>query len=89
MSKLFIKNPYTEFHKYSIEWTTEKMDFLLDDIPYLTVLNEHKTVKEWPFDKPQYLLLNLAIGGNWGGEKGVDETIFPVRMEVDYVRVFQ
>jgi formyltetrahydrofolate hydrolase len=52
------------------------------------VQNEHKTDNEWPFNKPQYLLLNLAIGGNWGGEKGVDETIFPVRMEVDYVRVF-
>jgi beta-glucanase (GH16 family) len=87
--KLFIKNPYTEFHTYSIEWTAEKMDFLLDNIPYLTVQNEHKTDKEWPFNKPQYLLLNLAIGGNWGGEKGVDETIFPVQMEVDYVRVFQ
>jgi beta-glucanase (GH16 family) len=55
--KIFIKNPYTEFHTYSIEWTTEKMIFLLDNIPYLTVLNEHKTEKEWPFDKPQYLLL--------------------------------
>ncbi len=87
--KIFIKNPYTEFHTYAIEWTAEKMIFLLDNMPYLTVQNEHKTDKEWPFDKPQYLLLDLAIGGNWGGEKGIDDTIFPVRMEVDYVRVFQ
>jgi beta-glucanase (GH16 family)/glycerophosphoryl diester phosphodiesterase len=87
--RLFIKNPYTEFHTYTIEYTTEKMDFLLDDVMYLTVKNEHKTEKEWPFDLPQYLLLNLAVGGNWGGTKGVDETIFPVALEVDYVRVFQ
>lgn len=86
---LFIKNPYTEFHTYSIEWTAEKMDFLLDNNVYLSVENEHKTSAEWPFDAPQYLLLNLAVGGNWGGKKGIDDTIFPVAMEVDYVRVFQ
>jgi hypothetical protein len=36
-----------------------------------------------------YLLLNIAVGGNWGGQKGVDTTIWPQRMEVDYVRVWQ
>lgn len=87
--RIFIKNPYSEFHVYSCEWNTEKMVFFLDGLPYLTIQNEHKTGKEWPFDKPQYLLLNVAIGGNWGGTKGIDESIFPVKMEVDYVRVFQ
>jgi hypothetical protein len=43
----------------------------------------------WPFDAPQYLILNLAIGGSWGGENGVDDTISPQRFEVDYVRVYQ
>jgi beta-glucanase (GH16 family) len=87
--RLFIKNPYTEFHTYGIEWTAEKMDFFLDDKVYLSVQNEHKTSAEWPFDKPQYLLLNLAVGGNWGGKMGVDDAVFPATMEVDYVRVFQ
>jgi beta-glucanase (GH16 family) len=88
-NRLFIKNPYTEFHIYAIEYSPEKMDFILDDTVYLTVKNEHKSSDEWPFDKPQYILLDLAIGGNWGGAKGVDESIFPVALEVDYVRVFQ
>ncbi len=87
--RLFIKDPYTEFHTYAIEWTAEKMDFLLDDKVYLTIINEHKTSAEWPFDKPQFILLNLAVGGNWGGKMGVDDSIFPVAMAVDYVRVFQ
>ena len=87
--RIFIKNPYSEFHVYSCEWNTEKMVFLLDGMPYLTVPNEHKTEKEWPFNNPMYILLNVAIGGNWGGTKGIDESIFPVRMEVDYVRVYQ
>jgi beta-glucanase (GH16 family) len=56
---------------------------------YYRFANEHKTEKEWPFDQPFYLILNLAIGGNWGGKMGVDETIFPASFEIDYVRVFQ
>ena len=87
--RLFIKNPYTEFHVYGCEWNAEKMTFFLDGIPYLTVQNEHKTEKEWPFNNPMFILLNVAIGGNWGGKKGIDESIFPVRMEVDYIRVYQ
>jgi beta-glucanase (GH16 family) len=65
------------------------MTFLLDGTPYLTVQNEHNNDKEYPFNNPMYVLLDLAIGGNWGGTKGIDESIFPVKMEVDYVRVFQ
>ncbi len=87
--KIFIKNPYTEFHVYAVDWTPEKMDFLLDGVTYLSIPNEHKTVNEWPFDKPEYLLLNVAVGGNWGGTKGVDESVFPTAMEVDYVRIYQ
>jgi beta-glucanase (GH16 family) len=44
---------------------------------------------EWPFDGPQYLILNLAVGGTWAGRQGVDAAAFPARMEVDYVRVWQ
>ena len=87
--RIFIKNPYTEFHVYACEWDTNKMVFFLDGAPYLTVQNEHKTEKEWPFNNPMYILLNVAVGGDWGGTKGIDESIFPVRMEVDYVRVYQ
>jgi beta-glucanase (GH16 family) len=87
--RIFIKNPYTEFHVYACEWNTEKMTFFLDGKPYLTVQNEHNDDKEYPFNNPMYVLLDLAVGGNWGGTKGIDESIFPVRMEVDYVRVYQ
>ena len=44
---------------------------------------------EWPFDNEFRLLLNIAVGGTWGGEKGVDPAIWPQRMEIDYVRVYQ
>lgn len=86
---IFIKNPYTAYHVYSIEWTPDRMDFYVDDQLYNSVQNEHLTEKEWPFDKPFFFILNLAVGGNWGGKMGVDEEIFPATMEVDYVRVYK
>ena len=46
-------------------------------------------VSKWPYDKPFYLILNVAVGGEWGRIKGIDEEAFPQVLEVDYVRVFQ
>jgi beta-glucanase (GH16 family) len=43
----------------------------------------------WPFDSPFYLILNLAMGGDWAAAKGIDDAALPQRMEVDYVRVWQ
>ncbi len=57
-----------------------------------TIFSYHKpssSKAEWPFDGPQYLILNLAVGGDWGGAKGNDDKALPARMEVDYVRVYQ
>ena len=84
-----IKNPYSQFRTFAIEWTPEKIDFLLDREQFYHFSNEHKTNAEWPFDKPFFLLLNMAIGGNLGGQKGIDDSIFPATFEVDYVRVYQ
>ncbi|MCR5331440.1 MAG: hypothetical protein K6E62_09675, partial [Lachnospiraceae bacterium] len=47
------------------------------------------TYKEWPFDRRFHLLLNVAVGGDWGGARGVDDNIWPQAMEIDYVRVYQ
>jgi beta-glucanase (GH16 family) len=86
-----VKDVAQAFHLYAIEWTAEKIDFFVDKQKYYTVekavLGEN--VAAWPFEQPFYLILNVAVGGNWGGQKGVDETIWPRHMEVDYVRVYQ
>jgi len=86
---IFIATPYDQFHIYSIEWTPEKIDFLLDGVVYNQITNEHLSFREWPFDQPFYLIINLAIGGNWGGKYGVDESIFPVAMEIDWIRIYE
>ena len=79
----------TNFHLYAIEWTPEKIDFFVDDNKYFTFENEGKTFEEWPFDKTFHLILNLAVGGTWGGKKGIDNSAFPQQFVVDYVRVYQ
>ncbi|WPP53003.1 glycoside hydrolase family 16 protein [Catalinimonas niigatensis] len=76
------------FHVYAIKWTPEKIDWFLDGELYHTFENEGNEAA-WPFDKPFYLILNLAVGGDWGGAQGIDENIWPQSMEVDYVRVYQ
>lgn len=79
------------FHTYSIDWSAEKIDFLIDNERYFTITKQEtgSSYEQWPLDQPFYLILNVAVGGNWGGQQGVDESIWPQRMEIDYVRVFQ
>lgn len=84
-----IKTSESSFHKYTLDWDEESIQWFIDDQKYFEFKNENKTHKEWPFDQPFYLILNIAVGGNWGGSEGVDEDIWPQRMEIDYVRVYQ
>ncbi|WP_231458606.1 family 16 glycosylhydrolase [Pedobacter sp. Leaf132] len=86
---LKVANPYTEYHVYAVEWFKDRIDFYIDDQKYLTFKNTGKGANDWPFDQNFHLILNLAVGGGWGGKKGVDDTIFPATMKVDYVRVYQ
>ncbi|HEU4633174.1 MAG TPA: glycoside hydrolase family 16 protein [Flavisolibacter sp.] len=77
------------FHLYRVDWTPEEIKGYIDDRLIFRFTNEHKTFAEWPFDKKFHWLLNVAVGGNWGGQKGVDDTVFPATMEIDYVRVYK
>ncbi|MBM4025318.1 MAG: glycoside hydrolase family 16 protein [Planctomycetes bacterium] len=76
------------FHVYAVEWESDRLDFFVDDQKYFTFHNEGTGSDTWPFDKDHYLILNLAIGGSWGGQKGIDDSIFPQRYYIDYVRVY-
>ena len=88
--KITIANAQDKFHVYAIDWKENKIDFFVDERLYHSVTpNSKDDFKGWPFDKKFHLLMNIAIGGNWGGKEGVDTNIWPQRMEVDYVRVYQ
>ncbi len=75
------------FHLYQLDWTPTALRIAVDGRPMHSYLKAGKPAAGWPFDAPQYLLLNLAIGGAMGGK--VDDAIFPIAFEVDYVRVYQ
>lgn len=84
-----VAGPWEDFHVYAMEWHPDRIDVFVDGQKYFTFRNEGTGSRTWPFDKPQYLLLNLAIGGSWGGQKGIDDSRFPHRYLVDYVRVYK
>ncbi|MBM3420430.1 MAG: glycosyl hydrolase family protein [Bacteroidetes bacterium] len=80
-----------EFHNYGIVWTERYIQFYIDDPSNITFTYQPpvKTESNWPFNKPQFFILNIAVGGNWGGLQGIDNSIFPQSMEIDYIRVYQ
>jgi len=86
---LFVNDAMSNFHIYTVEWYSDSLKFFVDDTEYFKYVKENDDWTTWPFNKNFHLLLNIAIGGNWGGVKGVDNTIFPARMEIDYVRVYE
>lgn len=77
------------FHEYAIEWSEDRFDYYLDGTKTFTFSKEASDTRKWPFDQPFHLLLNMAIGGDFGGKKGIDDSIFPVQMRVDYVRIYK
>jgi beta-glucanase (GH16 family) len=87
-SKLEISAPYNDFHIYAVEWNKERMDFFFDEKKYHTFqLKGADENGENPFRKPQFLMINLALGGSWGGK--IDDAIMPQKFLIDYVRVFK
>lgn len=80
----------SSFHRYQLTWTPERITMGVDDRNHFSFRNDGSGDRNrWPFDRPQHLLLNIAVGGNWGGQRGIDPDAFPASMEVDYVRVYQ
>jgi beta-glucanase (GH16 family) len=87
--RIALKDLANAFHVYAIEWTADKISFLIDGKSYFQFENNKSGSGAWPFDQEFHLILNVAVGGNWGGKFGVDDSIFPQTMEIDYVRVYQ
>lgn len=87
---IIVDNVSTAFYTYSIEWEPDSIRWYVDDQLYFEFPRlSHYGPNEWPFDRRFHLILNIAIGGSWGGVQGIDDDIFPQTMEVEYVRVYQ
>ena len=88
--RILLEDLDQEFHVYALEWTPERIDVFVDDVHYFTYVNEGTGWNAWPYDHPYNLILNVAVGGAWGRAGGpIDDSIFPQRMLVDYVRVYE
>lgn len=87
--RIAVANSESAFHVYSIQWTDNQIDFLVDDHSYFRFEHTGGGSAEWPFDQAFYLIMNIAVGGNLGGVEGIDPDIWPQRMLVDYVRVYE
>ena len=86
----YVDNVTDQFHVYSLEWSPFYLRYLIDDEPFFFVYNDSNgDDSKWPFNDPHYLILNLAIGGDWGGVQGISASAFPMKMYVDYVRAYK
>lgn len=92
-SSYHIEGVSDTFHVYTVEWLPDKLIFSVDGEERFTYdparYSEHPTYELWPFDQRMHVLINLAFGGDWGGAMGTDDSYFPVRYEIEYVRVYQ
>lgn len=88
---IMIDTAEEEFHTYGILWTRSYIKFYVDDINNITNIYSrptNATSDNWPFDNSFYAVVNMAVGGEFGGAEGVDETIFPNNFEIDYIRIY-
>jgi len=76
-------------HTFGLDWSHDYIRFYYDGKQVFEKNRISDDPKDWPFDQPFYIILNLAIGGGWGGAQGVDDSIFPAHTTFDYVRVYQ
>ncbi|WP_430810437.1 MULTISPECIES: family 16 glycosylhydrolase [unclassified Carboxylicivirga] len=90
-ASLVVDNCEEDFNVYGMLWTENSISFYVNDRanPFYTYAPESKNADNWPFNKPHFIILNVAVGGTWGGAQGIDNSIFPQTMEIDYVRVFK
>ena len=85
--KTKVKNIEDGFHVYKMNWDKNQIKFSIDNELVYTFAPKEKTSEIWPFDKPFYLILNLAIGGHFGGFE-VDNSIFPQEFVIDYIKIY-
>lgn len=87
-AEIAIDSMNTKFHTYAIEWYPDRIDAYLDGEYYFTY-DKNEDELEWPFNNPQNIILNLAVGGGWGGAQGIDPSYEKHQFIIDYVRVYQ
>ena len=88
--QIHINDASSNFHIYSIVWSDESIKWYVDDIQFYDFYNDQQDdYTTWPFNQDFHLILNLAIGGTWGGQQGIDDSAFPAQFKIDYVKIYE
>ena len=88
-TSVYTAQPFNKFITFTLKWSPDKLEWFGDNKLFYTYNKKADDPKVWPFDKMFYMILNLAYGGTWGGQNGVDDTKLPHQFLIDYVRVYQ
>jgi len=83
-----VPNSCKEFNNYILEWHEDKISISVNNKEFFSYSKQNSPWQKWPFDQRFHLIFNIAVGGWWGGAKGIDDNAFPAKMEIDYVRVY-
>ena len=86
---LTVPDAHDAFHVYAIEWLPDAITWFVDGQAYFRIDKTSDVSSVWPFDQKFHIILNVAVGGNWGAAQGIDHDAFPLTFHIDYVRVFQ
>ncbi|MEQ8473536.1 MAG: glycoside hydrolase family 16 protein [Marinoscillum sp.] len=89
VDSIAVEDSHEAFHDYGLFWEKDRMTWTVDGKEYFSLDKNDEGYEGWPFDQPHHLILNLAVGGTWGGSRGVDMQIWPQRLEIDFVKVYQ
>ncbi len=84
-----VEGATSEFQVYRVDWTPFAVRGFINGQHIFTHPNEGKGYQSWPFDKRFHVIMNVAVGGNWGGAQGVDPEAFPASLIVDYIRFYR
>lgn len=84
-----VSNVSSKYHVYAVNWTEDYIEWFVDGKSFFRADKTADTVEAWPFNHNFYLIMNIAIGGSWGGLEGIDKNLKQAVMNVDYVRVYQ
>ena len=82
---IIFEEPWKDFHIFAVEWYDDRLDFFFDDTLYYSCPKKGEGPGEWPFDAPQYLLINLALISRLSD---IHDSIFPAKYLIDYVRIY-
>ena len=77
-----------DFNNYAVEWGETYIKGYVNGVLYFNFYKSSELFNDWPYDNPFFLIINLAIGGDWGGVEGIDTSIFPASFIIDYVRMY-